>query len=248
MLVSPCAVDLYAKDLNGQPNLSAYVSAGAPWNILLLKATEGIYYPATDSSDRRWFIQNWAAARTLSGGRFGQDFFRAAYHYFRVDEDPTAQADFYLHTVGLADAIGKGDLPAIVDVESAENPAHATAQQIIDAVSKFSMRIQSYTGHEPILYAGSYLRDRKVTDHMGCQLLWTAAYGSILPAHLYTDIGWRLDELFAWQFQGTESHTGPAGYPRECPIGAGPLDLSAITICNGEPPNVQLAWIREHLT
>jgi len=246
-MTSPCLVDLYSGDLNGRPNLAAYLAAGAPWSLIVLKATEGLSYPE-GASDRQWFFTNWPTIGVLAGDRLGQDFFRGAYHYLRVDQNPVDQADFYMQLVSIAGGVGPGDLPAIVDVEGANNPEGASAQQVIDSVTLFSERIIDVTGKRPILYGGSYLRDRAIVDHMGCQLLWIAAYGQTLPSHLYTSIGWSLDELFAWQYQGTEGPSGPDGYPRQCPIGDGPVDLSAITIADGQAPEAQLAWIRDHLT
>lgn len=242
-MTSPVLVDLYSGDLNGKPDLAALVAAGLPWAGVMLKATEGVYYP----KDSRWFDAYWPAIKTTAGSRYGVDFFRGAYHYFRVDEDPVAQADFYLSVIQHAGGFSKGDLWPVVDVESAENPVHASAQQVIEAVSAFSWRIIAAYGKAPVLYAGSYIRDRQITDHMGCELLWTAAYGSALLAHLYTNMGWKLSELFAWQYQGTDFHSGPIGYPQASPIGPGPVDLSAVTIQNGLVSDYQLAWIRSHI-
>jgi hypothetical protein len=39
--LDPCGVDLYADDVNGNPDTPAYAASGSPWTVLGLKATEG---------------------------------------------------------------------------------------------------------------------------------------------------------------------------------------------------------------
>lgn len=243
MTISPVFHDLYALDDGGMPNIGAVVHAGRPWAGVILKATEGVYYP----KDPTWFKAYWPVVKDAANARYGVDWFRGAYHYWRGDEDPVKQADFYLGLIDLAGGWSSGDLWPIVDVETAEQPAGLSNQQIIDSVYAYAARIVSCHGRQPVLYAGSYLRDRRITDHMGCQLLWTAAYGSTLPEHLYHDIGWPLSKLLAWQYESTEGYAGPAGYPQSSPIGAGPQDLSALTIANGATPDQQLAWLRDNI-
>lgn len=244
-MTSPVFADVYALDLNGQPDIPALVSAGLPWAGIGLKATEGIYYPST--SQAAWFQKYWPLAKSAAGTRYGQDWFRWCYHYLRIDQDPVQQAEFYLRLVQSAGGWADGDLWPVVDVETSQNPATGPASKVIDVTSKWAARVTSATGRRPVLYAGSYIRDLGITDHMGCQLLWTACYSSTLPSSIYTSMGWQLSSLFAWQYQGTEAYSGPAGYPRQSPVGTGPVDLSAVTIANGSTPDQQLAWIRAHI-
>lgn len=243
MAISPIFADVYENDLNGNPNIQAYVDAGLPWAGIGLKATEGTYYPRNPN----WFQKHYPLVKNLAGARWGQTFFRWSYHYFRVDEDPVKQADFYMGLVESSGGFDIGDLRPVVDVESSEQPAHASPQQVIDGVSAFAARIKSRHGKAPILYGGSYLRDLMITDHMGCAYLITADYNSSLPAFIYTQMGWPLDKLLGWQFQGTGNWSGPPSYPRVCPLGAGPLDLTAVTIANGSTPEQQLEWIRNDI-
>lgn len=246
-MTSPIFVDAYAEDFNEQqPNIGALVAAGLPWAGMGVKATEGTYYPANRPRDLAWFQAVWPAIKTAANARYGVDFFRWTYHYFRVDEDPIQQAELCLGLVDSAGGWADGDLPLIVDVETSEQPRGTTAHQVIDGVSTFAARVAALNGRVPILYAGSYIRDLGITDHMGCQRLITAAYGSTLPAHLYLDMGWSLDDLLGWQYQGTEAFTGPKGYPQKCPLTSPgqPLDLTAITIANGSTPEEQLAILR----
>lgn len=240
--ISPVFVDVYPPDDYGHPNLEALVQAGLPWAGIGLKGTEGVYYPANNTKALEWFQKYWPLAETLAGDRYGVNFFRWTYHYFRVDEDPIKQADLILGLVDSCGGWGLGDLPPVVDVETAEQPASATNQQIIDGVTAFSQRIEAQFGSKPILYAGSYLRGREIRDHLGCQLLITAAYGSVLPSELYTSMGWDLESLLGWQYCGTSKFTGPKNYPQKSPLGELPNDLTAITIPGS--PDDQIAFLQ----
>lgn len=184
----------------------------------------------------------WPAARSAAGARYGANWFRYAYHYFIVGEDGAKQADFALGLVDSAGGWGPGDLPLVVDVETAEQPAGVTPQQVIDGVSEFAIRYAAAAGKEPILYAGSFIRGLGITSHMGCQLLITAAYGSTLPARLYLEMGWTLAELLGWQYQGAgNGFTGPKGYPQTCALGEGEVDLTAVTIDDSASYDEQIA-------
>lgn len=242
-MTSPVLADIYELDDKGKPGIAAYVAAGLPFAGIGMKATEGTYYPKTPT----WFQTYWPLVKSIASARYGHDFFRYAYHYFRIDEDGTKQADLALGLVDSAGGWDFGDLRLVVDVESAEQPAGISAQQVIDGVSTFAARVKARHGRLPILYAGSYIRDLKIKDHMGCAYLITAAYGSVLPISLYLDMGWALTELLGWQYQGTDDWSGPVGYPRQCPLGSGPQDLTAITIANGATPEQQLEWIRNDI-
>ena len=239
-MTSPVLGDIYSLDLHGNPDIQTLVDAGYPWCGLGLKATEGTYYP----QDPSWFQKFWPLTKSIAikANRYGQDFFRYAYHYFRVDEDAIRQAELFLGLIDSAGGWDIGDLRAMVDVETAEQPSGISNQQIIDGVTTFARHIAERTGRAPIGYWGSYIRDRKITDQMGCAYLVTAAYGSTLPSYLYTDMGWPLEKLLGWQYMEAGTPTGPKGYPQVSPMGS--IDLTAVTICNGATSDEQLEWLR----
>lgn len=244
-MTSPVIVDVFSNDLNGHPDIPALVTQGLPFAGVCLKATEGTYYPSTNAL-AAWFRTYWPKARDAGGDRVGKTWFRWAYHYYRVGEDPIKQADFYLKLVESAGGFKPGDLPPMIDVETAENPPNGPASQVVDEVSRLAGIFEAKLGRKPILYAGSYIRDLKIVSHMGCAYLITAAYGSDLPGGLYRGMGWSLDLLLGWQYQGTEAYTGPINYPRDCALGKGPLDLTAVTIGNGQTQEQQLAILASY--
>lgn len=225
----PLFVDIYAGDLNGKPDIAKLVNAGPPWHGLILKATQGLYYPGSLKT-RQWFLNNWPLARSLAKDRYGVNWFRGAYHYLSIAQDAKKQAEFYLQMIQMAGGWGKGDLWPIVDVEDSDNPKDASEQQVIDSVSTWAETIKKNTGRSCVLYGRSYIKDRNITSHMGCDYLWVARYASKLPAETYKDIGWTLDKLMAWQYCG-DGESYLAGYPKMSPIGA--TDISAVTIAGG---------------
>ncbi len=221
-MTDPLVVDLYAGDLGGRPDLAKLAAAGPPWCGVILKATEGLHYDGG-----QWFRTFWPMAKDVGEGR--KDWLRGAYHYLRFDQDPHEQADCYLETLDRAGGLADGDLWPIVDVERAGNP-DSSAAQIVDSVSRFAESVSGHTGRDVTLYGGSLLADKHITDHMGCKRLWLARYTASLPQFVYQRIGWRVDELFAWQYSGGEG-TYLADYPHMSPIGR--CDISAMV--NGLP-------------
>lgn len=218
------AVDLYRKELGGKPSMTK-ILAMPGLHAVLLKCTQGVSYPTA------WFNAYWPAIRALAGERYGDTVFRGAYQYLDFFADPTKQADYYWATVQKAGGWRSGDIIPIVDVEngSSAKQQSASAQQVIDTCTAYANRITELGGRRPMLYGGSALRDRHITDHMGCQKLWCARYTADLPSKTYVSIGWSLPEVWGWQYGGT----GPAqraklvGYPKDVP-GVGQLDISTI--------------------
>jgi GH25 family lysozyme M1 (1,4-beta-N-acetylmuramidase) len=222
---------LYADDLGGRPDLAKLVAAGAPWSGVWLKATEGTYYPR----DPSWFRTYWPLAKTLAGERYGKTWWRGAYHFVNVGDDPVAQADAFLKLVDSAGGWDAGDVWPYLDVENSRSqPAHASAQQVIDAVSAVVARISAVTGRDVTLYGCSWMHDLNITDRMGCAHIHVARYTNTLPRHTYEAIGWDLSDLLGWQGIGVDDHGDALGdwsYPRTSPIGN--VDISAIVIDGG---------------
>ncbi len=218
-MTDPLIVDLYAGDLGGKPDLGKLAAAGLPWSGVVLKATEGLRYDGG-----AWLRTYWPLAKSVAGARYGVTWRRGAYHYLRFDQDPTAQANFYLDTIDRAGGWVAGDFSPIVDVERAGNP-DSSAAEIIAAVSSFVDVVARRTGREVILYGGSLLAGKGITSHMGCTRLWIARYTATLPEDIYRRIGWTVEQLFGWQYAG--DGTGYlADYPQVSPIGR--CDISAL--------------------
>lgn len=224
-MTSPLLVDLYAQDLDGKPNLAKLVAAGLPWAGIVLKATQGDYY-----SGGEWFRTNWPLARSAAGARYGQSWFRTAYHYADLAIDPAKQAHYCLAAIEHAGGWGTGDLPLWIDVESAHNPASPGRAKIEDVISKIAEVILAENGRKPYLYGNVYLAENGVTSHMGCDKLVVARYTETLPREIYERIGWKLEDLFAWQCIG-DGEGKIATVPHVSPIGK--TDISVVTVAGG---------------
>ncbi|MCL2723048.1 MAG: FG-GAP-like repeat-containing protein [Polyangiaceae bacterium] len=89
------------------------------------------------------FESNWAKMKA-------NGIYRGAYQYFRPNQDVVAQANILIGKIGK---LGKGDMPAMIDVESAGGQSAAT---IVAKVQEWMDLVEAGTGKQPILYTGPY--------------------------------------------------------------------------------------------
>lgn len=272
-MIAPLIVDAYAKDFGGKPDIAKLVAAGYPWCGFILKATEGTYYPSPHQED--WFMSHWLPTREIalerygmtrqscpSGGGFGitprstlVPFYRGAYHYFRADEDPIAQADRYLLLIERAGGWGPGDLWPMIDVESGENPPDISAAQLEDGVSRWASKVTGTLGRSCMLYGNVYVWERGVRSHMNCGLLTVARYANSLPATTYQRIGWdiarpaAIPTVWGWQYAGDPDGSFLDGYPSKCPMSdTEDADITALIVGGGSDPQAMLDWTTENLS
>jgi GH25 family lysozyme M1 (1,4-beta-N-acetylmuramidase) len=212
-------VDLYAGDLKGKADWASVV-ATPDFVGAIIKATEGGTF--TSSS----FATDWPAIKEAGGDRYGSTWFRGAYHYLKFNKDGGTQADFYLDTIDAAGGFDVGDIIPIVDVELGNDGSpdkngkptkrnsnwDATGQQIIDCTSAFAERAKSRTGQQVMLYGNGAMRDKGITDRMGCDWLWIPRYTDVLPRKMYERAGWTLDRVAMWQYCG-DNQGALKGYP-----------------------------------
>jgi lysozyme len=129
-------------------------------SFAFVKASEG-----TNISDPM-FKQNWKDAR-LAG------VLRGAYHFFRPQLDPAAQANFFLEKIGGE----TGELPPVLDVEvlTAASPA-----QVVAGARRWLEILEAKLGRKPILYTGSafWRNTLKNSSEFAQFPLWIAHYTS----------------------------------------------------------------------
>lgn len=131
---------------------------------VILKATEAWGSTARWSVDGvAWFKARWPQLVTAAGARYGDSFFRGAYHFLIFySARAVDQAHFYLRTVDAAGGWGDGDLIPIVDVErgSERGPNyHAAAATVIETVQAFVARVRAVTGQRVLMYGRGAMRD-----------------------------------------------------------------------------------------
>jgi lysozyme len=137
---------------------------------------------------------------TLLGRARAADLPVGAYH-FGTAADTAAQLENFIAAV--ANAAGRfGSIVAVLDVETNCPTPEDTINP--DEAEKFVAGFRARTGQTPIVYAGSYLRERGGAvgrPNLAACPLWVAQYGycaRTLP-------GWR--DWTLWQF--TDGHSGP---------------------------------------
>jgi lysozyme len=168
-------IDVYHGDNGGSAIDWAKVKA-AGISFAFAKATESTNF--TDSM----FAKNWAGMKAAG-------IVRGAYHFFHADVDPTAQATFFLSTVGTLE---KGDL-LVLDLETTNNQSQAT---VLAHAETFMAAVKSKSGVTPILYTSPAFLSSFGT--LGQYPLWVANYGVSCPS---VPSAWK--SYTFWQSTGT---------------------------------------------
>ena len=121
-----------------------------------IKATEGL-----DRVDGR-FRQNWFKAKQTS-------LPRGAYHFFISSKSGKAQAENFIETVALK----KGDLPPVLDIETANGASVSDIQQ---RAKDWLERIESHYKIRPIIYTNVDFYKNFLKVKFDDYPLWVAHY------------------------------------------------------------------------
>jgi lysozyme len=165
------------------------------WNQVLqagklfafLRATDGLDY-----TDPR-FETYWSGA--LEAGML-----RGAYHFYRTNDDPTAQAESFLRVIQLQ----PGDLPPVVDFE--KTTGSESASQILHDLQTWLDVVEKATGRIPVIYTGPDFWSSFGSSGFGRYPLWVAEYGVQSPRPV---MGWPAWTF--WQYSETGSVPGIPG-------------------------------------
>ncbi len=159
--------------------------AAAAYAFAFIKATDGETYVDP------LFAQNWAGAKAAG-------LLRGAYHFFRAEDDPQAQAEFFWQTVG-----GIGELPLVVDVEESMEQSNSV---VIANLASFLASLQQWSGQQPMIYTDPGFWNGLGTSAFGGYPLWVAEYGVTAPT---LPAGWTLWDF--WQHSETGNVAGIQG-------------------------------------
>ncbi len=121
-----------------------------------IKATEGL-----DRVDDK-FRQNWFRAKQNS-------LPRGAYHFFISSKSGKAQAENFIETVSLH----KGDLPPVLDIESANGSSVTDIQQ---RAKDWLTMIEGYYKIKPIIYTNVDFYENFLDGEFDDYPLWVAHY------------------------------------------------------------------------
>jgi len=163
-------------------------------------AGDGVRFAFIRVSDGTGYIDQKFGANWSGAG--AQGILRGAYQFFRADESVEAQAQIVLDH--LAEH-GAGELPPVIDVESADGQTAAT---IAANVGRWIDIVEAATGRSPIIYTGRYFWDGSVkSDAFADRALWIAHWTSAACPGLPTP--W--DDWDFWQYSATGRVAGISG-------------------------------------
>ena len=151
-------------------------------HFVICKATEGITYTDPD------FIHNWSMISE-------KKFIRGAYHFYRCNDDPIAQAQNYLRVI--AD-LQKTDFPPIIDFEEGGIDKSQSVEQIQATLLIFINEIEKELKRKPIIYTdvntgNKYLNKPTFSNYP----LWIANYNNKKQPVLPTT--WKNSKWVIWQ-------------------------------------------------
>lgn len=186
---APAPAEVAAR-LDDGVDVSGY-SGTVDWTTVLDAGHSFAFVKATEGMDLRdpEFDTHWSGA-----GEAGM--IRGAYHFYVTEDDPVAQAEFFISTVELA----PGDLAPVVDVETL---GHDTGPGLADRLRTFLDRLEAHYGVKPILYTSAGFWDSNLSPDFGDHPLWVAEYGVEEPR---LPAGW--SEWHLWQWQGDATVPG----------------------------------------
>ena len=146
---------------------------------------------------------------------------RGAYHFFHPNMDVVVQAN---HFVGVVGAIGKSDLPPVLDLEVTGG---MSASAITSGALKFLDAVQAKTGKAPILYASpSFITELGSPAAFIKYPLWIANYGVTVP---------KIPKPFSqWTFWQYSDAKVVNGVPEKCDANYFNGDMSGLLkLCAG---------------
>lgn len=161
----------------------SYYQGDIDWNAV---AADGVEYAFVRVSHSTLFFDPQFDTN-LAGSR-AAGIHTGVYQYFEPDEDPIAQANLLLDSLG---DLAPGDLPPVIDVESTGGLSPAA---VASAVQAWVDHVEAELGVVPIIYTGHYFwQDNVASAGFGEHPLWLAWYGVECPGAVPT--GWS-----AWAF------------------------------------------------
>jgi lysozyme len=134
------------------------------------------------------FANNWPNSKKAG-------VIRGAYQFFRPGQDPSTQVTLFLAKLQAAGGLMKGDLPPVLDLETADKQSNAT---VVARAQAWLTQVEAKTGVRPIVYTAAFMSS-VIGTNFSKYPLWVANYGVKCPT---MPSGWT-----DWQFW-QDSSTG----------------------------------------
>lgn len=160
-------------------------------NYVFCKATEGLNYKDT------FFDKNWQAIKD-------HGWVRGAYSFARLNNDPVAEADFFISTVGDIDPTDM----LVLDIETSP----ITGEKFLQWNLSWLERVESQTGVTPIVYTGGPFFSSHGTPsadeitRLSHFPLWLAAY--VVSPDKFVPVEWK---GLGWKFWQATGDVAPSG-------------------------------------
>jgi lysozyme len=145
----------------------------------------------TTAPDAR-FADNWQGMKSAG-------VVRGAYQFFRAGEDPAAQARLVVSMLEDAGGLEAGDLPVVMDIETADGASSATVRA---NMASWLDAVERATGAAPIVYTNA-ATSAVIGNAFGGAALWVANWDAGCPS---LPAGWSTWTF--WQYSSTGSVAG----------------------------------------
>jgi lysozyme len=159
--------------------------ASAGYVFAYIKATDGQDYVDPELK------ANWTGAAQAG-------LLRGAYHFFRAEDSPSVQANFFWNTVN---GMGDGELPLVVDIEESMSQTNSV---VLSNLTQFLQDLQRLSGRQPMIYTYASFWNGLGSNGFGGYPLWIAEY-TTAPAPKLPN-GWTTWEF--WQYSESGQVSG----------------------------------------
>lgn len=141
------------------------------------------------------FAQNWPAMKAAG-------LTRGVYQFFRPSQDASAQAQLLIDKLTASGGLKPGDLPPVLDLESADGLAAAT---VVARAKIWLAKVEAKYGVKPIVYTAAFMTP-VIGSNFTAYPLWVANYQTTCPTMPGAWTKWKF-----WQNSDSGSVPGVSG-------------------------------------
>lgn len=189
--MSPQALGIDVSHWQGAVDWNAVRASGILFAFVKATERDNVVDPRLDAN---W--QGMKAAGIIRGG----------YHFFRPTADAQRQAQHFARHISLA----SGDMPPVLDLETAENVDNAT---IIAGVETWLRVVEQLTGRKAIIYTRASFWNTYMKNAGGQFPSWTSNYGVWVASYTTNPQpvipkGWAKWDFWQYSEQGNVNGVG----------------------------------------
>lgn len=197
-----------------QGNVSWAQVKGSGRQFAFVRISDGLDHPDTK------FAQNWPALKTAG-------LVRGSYQFFRPSQDAGQQAQMVLDKLAAAGGLTPGDLPPVLDLESADGLAPTV---VVTKAKAWLAKVEAAIKVKPIVYTAAFMSS-VIGNNFGGYTLWVANYQTTCPT---MPSGWT--DWHFWQNADNGSIPGIAGNVDTDFFNGTITQLHTLTIKPATPP------------